>query len=210
MKLITYDQSKCDNCGACQIVCSLEKKGKFVPGEARIHIETAGGLDSMRAVVCQHCAEPMCVTACMRGIIHKDPETGKVTRNYEDCFRCAACNAMCPVGAAVLDNDLEAFITCDFCDGDPLCVAVCPTKALRYEDVHEVSEDRRTQFAKMSLGNPGMLVGVAAQNHAPEIDETERWKDVSAKLKERGISARPSQLKSWSERIKKAQAKEVE
>ena len=154
MKILTFDQSKCDGCGACQAVCSLAKKGKIQPSEARIRIKQAkdaGGEVSLRAVHCQHCAEPVCVTACMRGIITKDPATGLVNRKTEDCFRCAACAVMCPVGAVVLDRDMEAFVTCDLCGGDPLCVQVCRTGALRFEDVEAAIEEKRTRYAQMAL-----------------------------------------------------------
>ena len=152
MKVLTYDQSKCNNCGACQVICSLGKKGKAQPSEARIHMRNADGPEALRAAVCQHCAEPACVTACMRGIIKKDPITGKVSRKTEDCFRCAACSVMCPVGAVVLDHDAEAFVTCDFCGGNPICVKVCPTHALRYEEEKDASEVHRNQYAQKALG----------------------------------------------------------
>lgn len=152
MKILTYDQSKCNNCGACQVICSLEKKGKIQPSESRIHIRTAEGPDALSAAVCQHCTEPVCVTACMRGIIEKDSVTGKVKRKSEDCFCCAACNVMCPVGAVVYDRDSNAFVTCDFCEGDPVCVKVCPTHALRYEEIGKASETLRNQYAQKALG----------------------------------------------------------
>lgn len=205
MKIITFDQSKCDNCGACQIMCSLEKKGRFVPKESRIRIETAGGLEAMRAVVCQHCAEPVCLTACMRGIIDKDPITGKVTRRSEDCFRCAACQVMCPVGAAVLDHDINAFVTCDLCGGDPSCVKVCMTHALMYEDVTDVSNDRRNQYAKLSLGNPGTFV-VPGMHTNIEIDDTTRWEYVSGVIKDQlKVDIDPTQLAEWSRQLIEAE-----
>lgn len=55
MKLLTFDQSKCTNCGACSAVCSLEKKGVVQPAQARIRIKAAcaeNGEKVLRASVC--------------------------------------------------------------------------------------------------------------------------------------------------------------
>ena len=216
MKLLTFDQSKCNNCGACTIVCSLVKKDAFVPGEARIRIETAGDEQPLRAVVCQHCEDPICVTACMRGIIHKDPDTGVVLRKTEDCFRCAACHVMCPEGAAVLDHELQAFVTCDLCGGRPVCAGVCPTGALRYEDVHEMSAAMRTQYARQALFSPGLLVkkgGVMKQRSFDMSPEEERiqWEKVSAAFAElSGRTVGPDTLADWSAALRERQKGEGE
>jgi Fe-S-cluster-containing hydrogenase component 2 len=93
----------------------------------------------------------------MRGIISKDPETGVVSRKTEDCFQCAACAVMCPVGAVVLDHKENAFVTCDLCGGDPLCVKVCGTGALRFEDVEAAIEVKRSRYAQMVLGEEESL-----------------------------------------------------
>ena len=87
----------------------------------------------------------------MRGIIDKDPVTGVVSRKQEDCFSCAACKVMCPHGAVVYDSGLDAFDTCDLCGGDPACVRVCPTGALRYEDLSAASSDFRNRYAQHVL-----------------------------------------------------------
>ena len=155
MKLLTFDQSKCTNCGACSAVCSLEKKGVVQPAQARIRIKAAcaeNGEKVLRASVCQHCARPVCVTACMKGIVHKDPETGFVSRDKEGCIACAACAVMCPVGAAVLDTDANAFLTCDLCGGNPACVKVCSSGALSYADPAEASAAFRNSYALKAVG----------------------------------------------------------
>lgn len=152
MKILSIDRERCSGCGACQILCSLAKKGSVDPAESRIRIRRAGGADTQYPSVCQHCAEPVCVSACMRGIIDKDPATGVVRRRQEDCFACAACMVMCPHGAVVYDHDLDAFDTCDFCGGAPVCAAVCPTGALRYEEPGSASASLRGKYAARFFG----------------------------------------------------------
>ena len=148
MRILTIDRSKCNGCGACQTICSLVKKGGVCPSEARIRSRRTGGVDTQYVSVCQHCAEPVCESACMRGIIDKDPVTGVVSRRQEDCFACAACKVMCPHGAVIYDSGLDAFDTCDFCGGDPVCVKVCPIGALRFEEPGAVSSEFRSQYAQ--------------------------------------------------------------
>ena len=80
MKRIAFDPLRCSLCGACMAACTLSKAGKPDLSRSRIRIETAGSCVPLRAAVCRHCEEPACVTACMRGIIDRDPETGLVTR----------------------------------------------------------------------------------------------------------------------------------
>ena len=70
--------------------------------------------------------------------------------------RCAACAVNCPVGACVQDEALNAFTACDLCGGDPLCVRVCLSGALRLEDDAQTSSDLRSNYAaKMFEGAPG-------------------------------------------------------
>lgn len=189
MKVLTFDQSKCDGCGVCQAMCSLAKTGEVRPSEACIRLKRAetqspvcaetqnracaepaadsesacaagticatGEMSALRAVYCQQCAEPVCVTACMRGIISKG-EDGLVVRKTEDCFRCAACAVMCPVGAPVFEHKANAFVTCDLCGGDPVCAKVCPTGAIRYEEVEETIAAKRDAYAQMAMREEAM------------------------------------------------------
>ena len=117
MKRLVFDPSQCSLCGACEMACSLAKGGRLDGASSRIRLETAGDEHVLRAAVCQHCEEPACADACMRGIIEKDGETGLVKRRTEDCFRCAACAVNCPVGACMLDAAENAFVSCDLCGG---------------------------------------------------------------------------------------------
>lgn len=145
MKILSIDRTKCNGCGLCQNVCSLVKKQKVQPSESRIRIRRVGGRETEYAAVCQHCAEPVCVSACLKGIIDKDPVTGVVSRNTDGCFACAACAVMCPMDAIVHDTDMDAFVTCDTCGGDPVCVKVCPTGALSYGEASEISRAIRNK-----------------------------------------------------------------
>ncbi len=155
MKTLFIDRTRCNGCGACQAVCALVKRGAQMPQQARIRVRRAGGPAAGYVTVCQHCAQPVCLTACMRGIIDQDPATGLVTRRTQGCFTCAACKVMCPSDSIVYDSLLDAFVTCDLCGGDPPCAKACPTGALRYEDQAAASEQLRQKYAQAALGGKG-------------------------------------------------------
>ena len=148
MKIITIDRLKCNGCGLCQAVCSIKKKEAIKPEESRIRLNQTVGAALQTPTYCQHCAEPVCVTACLKGIIDKDAKTGIVSRDTKRCFECAVCSVMCPNGAIVYDKDEKAYVTCDLCGGDPVCVKCCPTGALSFEETSEASVRMRNKHGR--------------------------------------------------------------
>jgi carbon-monoxide dehydrogenase iron sulfur subunit len=58
----------------------------------------------------------------------------RVTINYDLCIGCKFCVAVCPFGAMGIDPVARKVIKCDLCDGEPVCVKFCETKALEYVD----------------------------------------------------------------------------
>ena len=199
MKRIVFDPVKCGLCGACMAACSAVKKGRIDLAQSRIRIETAGSRKPLRAAVCAQCEEPVCVTACMRGIIGKE-ESGRVTRRYEDCFRCAACLVSCPVGAVLEDKDMKAFIACDLCgkDGgeDPLCVRVCLGGALRFEEEAAASADLRSSYA----------VKMFAEKPAVPAELTDaQWDEIARRIEgECGCKLTVSALKDAQEQVRRS------
>ena len=199
MKRIMFSPKLCSFCGACSAACSLVKAGRFDPAVSRIRVETAGSCTPLRAAVCRHCEDPACVTACMRGIIEKNEATGLVTRRHEDCFRCAACAVNCPVGACVQDKELNAFTACDLCGGDPLCVKVCLSGALRYEEDAENSASVRSRYAeKMFEEQP---------KQAEELTDGQ-WEEIRHILETAGIHVETDGLKAYRDLLRKAAEEE--
>ena len=198
MKRIVFDPAKCSLCGACMAACSAVKKGRIDLAQSRIRIETAGSRKPLRAAVCAQCEEPACVTACMRGIIDKE-ESGRVTRRYEDCFRCAACLVSCPVSAVLEDQDMKAFIACDLCGKDggeePLCVRVCLKGALRFEEEAAASADLRSSYA----------VRMFAEKPAVPAELTDgQWGEICRMIeKESGCKLTAAALKDVQEQLRR-------
>ncbi|MCR4724345.1 MAG: hypothetical protein K5772_02795 [Clostridia bacterium] len=199
MKRLVFDPARCSLCGACLAACSAVKKGRIDFAQSRIRIETAGSRKPLRAAVCAHCEEPACVTACMRGIIDKGAD-GLVTRRWEECFRCAACLVSCPVGAVLEDTDRKAFIACDLCGKaesgeDPLCVRVCLSGALRFEEETAASADLRSSYALQMF----------AEKPAAPADPTDgQWEEIARMIAEEcGSPVTVKELKSAQEQLRR-------
>ncbi len=61
-------------------------------------------------------------------------EDGFLKILYHRCVRCYDCVKVCPYNGIHVDYSARIPIKCDLCDGEVLCVKVCPTGALKYED----------------------------------------------------------------------------
>jgi Fe-S-cluster-containing hydrogenase component 2 len=69
---------------------------------------------------------------CPAGALRRDEATGYVTFAAENCNNCLACVDACAYGAIRTDPDGQ-IIKCDLCGGDPECVKVCETRAIRFD-----------------------------------------------------------------------------
>ncbi len=90
------------------------------------------------SIMCRHCAEAECVEACKNGTLTRNEETGKIELNQDKCLGCWMCIMACPYGAiSQFTKDNRAVANkCDLCPDReiPACVAVCPNRALVFED----------------------------------------------------------------------------
>ena len=62
--------------------------------------------------------------------------------NKEDCIRCGACQGACPTAAIIVSPEDVNY--CDVCGGAPKCVDVCPTGALKADEL-ALDESGNTQ-----------------------------------------------------------------
>jgi len=81
--MIAIDLDKCFGCSKCRIA---------EPGVYSL-IERA-----IRAVICRHCKNPPCVSACPVNAL-KTSEDGFIERCKMKCVSCKQCSIACPAGA---------------------------------------------------------------------------------------------------------------
>ena len=120
----------CTGCQLCQAACSLHVFGGYNPRRSMLAIRRMWENMAHIPVVCEQCANPMCLRACPVKAISRDEQTGVVAIDREKCISCGLCGRYCPLGMIHLDAESGKAFKCDMCDGSPHCVKACPTGAL--------------------------------------------------------------------------------
>ena len=144
-KTILIDYDKCTGCLMCAMACSFNKTSTFNPARARIGIVNWEEKALIVPIMCQHCEEPVCVACCPVDAMSKDEETGLVEIDRQACINCKICRQVCPFGGPSLDPIAREVVLCDYCGGNPACVAVCSSDALQYVTADRGTVMRRRQ-----------------------------------------------------------------
>jgi Fe-S-cluster-containing dehydrogenase component len=139
-KTILINHNECTGCMMCAMACSLEKTNIFNPASSRIRIANWEEKGVIVPIMCQHCAEPVCMPCCPVDAISKNPKTELVEIDSETCTNCKICRKVCPYGGPSFDCIRKQVVMCDHCGGHPACVDVCPTEALHYCEVDRHNE----------------------------------------------------------------------
>ncbi len=152
MKKLTLMIDRCTGCKRCEMACIAEHSetksyistslSGFEP-KTRIFVDSV--INKPVPVICRHCSEPLCVSACMAGCMQKDPLTGIVTNmgHEQKCVGCWMCIMACPFGVINPSFDIgsnEKFaqaLKCDLCpERDiPACVEGCPNEVIAVKDL---------------------------------------------------------------------------
>ena len=142
------DISRCIDCRACLVACSVENN---VPMDhTRIWVKDLGVKgkfpDLQRAFVpynCMHCENPPCVDVCVSGATYKDADTGLVMVDQDACIGCGFCVDACPYDARYLDEVRGVVDKCNGCiqrveaGGQPACVATCIGNSRLFGDLND-------------------------------------------------------------------------
>ncbi|MBM3957329.1 MAG: 4Fe-4S dicluster domain-containing protein [Gemmatimonadetes bacterium] len=133
--VLTFDAEICRWCSACELVCSIHHEGVFQPSASRIRMLLDQFEARMTVAMCRQCRNPRCLFACPENAIVADETTGARLIVAERCTACGLCVEACPFDDADLilrhDEAAGTYVKCDMCGGDPRCVNVCPTGALK-------------------------------------------------------------------------------
>jgi len=141
---IQVDADRCLACRECEVACSLYHEGECNPSLSRIRIWFDDFMPGPPVLsVCKQCDWPACAYACAAQwdgpALRIDGATGARYIHRESCKGCGLCLKACPltperpVIGIRKTEDGRVYYKCDLCRdraGGPVCVEICPGKAL--------------------------------------------------------------------------------
>jgi Fe-S-cluster-containing hydrogenase component 2 len=135
----------CTGCGICTLVCSQRLLGGYNPHRALLKIIHSHENLYHQPVVCNQCQNAYCANVCPVGAIGRNKTTFALEVDHAVCVGCHLCQRYCPSGMVRVDPDLKKAVKCDLCQGEPRCVAACPTGALEMAVGEQVGEEIREE-----------------------------------------------------------------
>ena len=177
---ILYDATVCIGCKACMSACKeynhlppdhydpngiwddpIDLSAKTVNivklyrnGTAQAKDQEINGYSYIRRL-CMHCADPSCVSACPVSALTKDPKTGVVRYNKNNCIGCRYCQIACPYNVPKFqwDQAFPQIVKCQLCDhrsatgGYSACCEFCPTGASIFGNVQDLRKEAQRRLS---------------------------------------------------------------
>ena len=145
-----FDSDRCIKCYACEIACLQWHEIKAGTVKLRRVTEVTKGAfpfvtRTFLSAACRHCANAPCAAACPGGAISQRTEDSIVVVDRLKCTGCRTCLEACPFGIPQFGEDGK-MQKCDMCldrlelGQMPFCVSSCPTQALSWGTVEELSQ----------------------------------------------------------------------
>ena len=128
---IIVDISRCTGCRMCELVCAVYHEGAVNLDGARIRIRDDYEHSLFEPHICQLCDPPPCVDSCPMVALKQDSQTKVINVNDQLCDGCEACVQACPYDAIWWSQRINRLFVCDRCEGEPICVQFCTSKALQ-------------------------------------------------------------------------------
>ena len=150
MKVIGVYLDRCTGCKTCELYCATERgsHGKILlkavqelpTPQPRIRVE--GNNELPLPLQCRHCLQAPCLDACLTGALIRDEKTNMVVIREDHCIGCWTCTAFCPYGVIFPWPEKGIALKCDRCVymENPVCVDVCPTRALELVELDEIEK----------------------------------------------------------------------
>jgi len=150
MKVIGVHLDRCTGCKTCELYCAVDRGsgGKTLLKAVQEHplpqsrVRVEGDNQVPVALQCRHCLQAPCLDACLTGALTRDPESEMVVVQEDRCIACWTCTMFCPYGVIYPWPERKFALKCDRCAymDNPVCVEVCPCKALELVEVGNYDE----------------------------------------------------------------------
>ena len=163
-KNLVVNPNKCLACKSCELACALVHSKSKVLEEALLETPkpqsrvTVEAVDQFAVPIqCRHCEDAPCITICPTAAIHRHSDDAPVLIDKELCIGCKLCLIVCPFGVIDMTRDAKAVTKCDLClertdaGQEPACAASCPTGALQYKELEQLTAERRKKAAKKAV-----------------------------------------------------------
>jgi anaerobic dimethyl sulfoxide reductase subunit B len=148
---------KCVQCHACEVACKVLNQVERGVAWRKVMTFWHGSFPLVSAnnvsFSCQHCGNPPCEAACPQGAISKRAEDGIVMIDQRKCIGCHLCLIACPFGIPQFGSNGK-MQKCNLCvdlitsGKEPACVATCPSGALRFGTLQELSEEAIKRYTQ--------------------------------------------------------------
>lgn len=167
MKEVMIRPELCMGCRSCEIACAVEhSESKNLFGAVmekpaprkRIYVEYIPEYSASIPMTCRHCEDAPCTTVCPTKAMKQDKIRRVVIHNPDICIGCWTCSMVCNYGVIGRQKEARVAVKCDLCPGReiPACVEACPTNALVFSEVKELSGVKRAEAAlKLARGMQG-------------------------------------------------------
>ncbi len=161
MKELLIRNERCLGCRSCELACAVEHSiSRNLPAairedpRPRYRVHVSGSGRECLPLQCRNCEEAACLNACLTGALARN-EDGIVICDEDLCIGCFMCIMVCPFGVITIDPETRRIVKCDRCPErqEPACVAACPTGALLYREVSEITRRKRREVLEHLRGS---------------------------------------------------------
>jgi len=198
---MVIDLNTCVGCNACMAACAMENQTPVWKNKWRtyVHDKEIGVTDQVLRRffprLCNHCANPPCLTVCPTGATYQRAD-GIVMVDPERCMGCRACAMACPYdaryevtyadidtgkafyGAEDLQRRVPSMDKCSFCAHrvdkgmQPACVETCVGSARQFGDLDDPN-DPVTHLVASGIARP-LMAHLGTRPNVYYIDDMKR------------------------------------